>query len=117
GQGLIALPNKDAIAMQLPASIKHNKNASESVYFVAAYHQLHCLTIVRAALYHFSEGIEQTVPLVHTLHCLNSLRQDVMCHADNDLLYTDDGKVFGDGQVRTCHDWDALEEWTVAHKI
>lgn len=28
---------------QLPASVKHGSNASESVYFVSAYHQIHCL--------------------------------------------------------------------------
>lgn len=117
GQGLVALSNDEAMARRLPASVKHNNNASESVYFVAAYHQIHCLTVIRAALYHFSENMTQTVPLAHTLHCLDSLRQEVMCHADDDLLYTDDGKIFGDGQVRQCRDWDGLREWTERNKI
>jgi hypothetical protein len=117
GQGLIALPNTAAAAQHLPASVSHNGNTSASVYFVAAYHQIHCLTVIRAALYHFSEGVEQTVPLPHVLHCLDSLRQDVLCHADDELLYTEDGKVFGDGQVRECRDMAALREWTERNKI
>ncbi|OAL48590.1 hypothetical protein IQ07DRAFT_601210 [Pyrenochaeta sp. DS3sAY3a] len=117
GQGLITLPNTAAAAQHLPASVSHNGNTSASVYFVAAYHQIHCLTVIRAALYHFSEGVEQTVPLPHVLHCLDSLRQDVLCHADDELLYTEDGKVFGDGQVRECRDMAALREWTERNKI
>jgi len=117
GQGLVALSNTEAMRRRLPASVKHGSNASESVYFVSAYHQIHCLSVIRAALYHFSEGVDQTVPLVHTLHCLDSLRQEVMCHADSDLLYTEDGKIFGDGQVRECKDWDKLRSWTEHRKI
>jgi len=31
-----------------------------------------------------------------------------MCHEDDDLLHMDDGKAFGDEQVRECRDWEAL---------
>jgi hypothetical protein len=74
-------------------------------------------SVIRAALYHFKEGVPQTVPIMHTLHCLDSLRQDTMCHADKTLLYTENGKVFGDGQVRECRDWDKLNEWIGRHHI
>ena len=40
-----------------------------------------------------------------------------MCRADDALLYTEDGKVFGDGQVRVCRDWEALRAWTVENRI
>jgi hypothetical protein len=40
-----------------------------------------------------------------------------MCHADSGLLYTEDGKIFGDGQVRECKDWDKLRTWTEQWKI
>jgi hypothetical protein len=72
-------------------------------------------SVIRAALYHFQEDVPQTVPIMHTLHCLDSLRQDTMCQADKTLLYTDNGKVFGDGQVRECRDWEALNEWIGQH--
>ncbi|KAF2790299.1 hypothetical protein K505DRAFT_220508, partial [Melanomma pulvis-pyrius CBS 109.77] len=113
GQGLVAIPNAVATSLHLPASIAFPAKLSTSTYFVAAYHQIHCLSVIRAALYHFAEGTPQTVPMMHTLHCLDSLRQEVMCHADGTLLYTEDGKVFGDGQVRECGDWEGLREWTV----
>jgi hypothetical protein len=117
--------------------VPYKGNVSERTYFVAAYHNIHCLvrfsharfhpysnrvlrsqqSVIRAALYHFQEGVPQTVPLMHTLHCLDSLRQDTMCHADKTLLYTENGKVFGDGQVRECRDWDKLNEWIGRHHI
>jgi hypothetical protein len=40
-----------------------------------------------------------------------------MCHAGKTLLYTENGKVFGDGQVRECGDWDKLNEWIGRHHI
>ncbi|KAF2832203.1 hypothetical protein CC86DRAFT_366075 [Ophiobolus disseminans] len=117
GAGLVHIPRDYAASLQLPHSVPYQGNASERVYFVAAYHNIHCLSVIRAALYHFQEGVPQTVPIQHTLHCLDSLRQDTMCHAEKTLLYTENGKVFGDGQVRECRDWDALNDWIARHHI
>ncbi|KAF2192971.1 hypothetical protein K469DRAFT_714992 [Zopfia rhizophila CBS 207.26] len=113
GQGVVYLPTEWAEERGLPTSDKNVNNASESTYFVAAYHQLHCLSVIRAALYHFKEQHVQKVKWDHTIHCLDSLRQSVMCRADDTLLYTEDGNVFGDGQVRRCRDWKGLQEWIV----
>lgn len=135
GAGLVHIPRSYAAELQLPQSVPYKGNVSERTYFVAAYHNIHCLvskyflfvlaramltcsqSVIRAALYHFEEGVPQTVPIMHTHHCLDSLRQDTMCHADKTLLYTENGKVFGDGQVRECRDWDALNEWIAMHHI
>lgn len=35
-----------------------------------------------------------------------------MCNMDATLLYTEDGIIFGDGQVHECRDWDAMIAWT-----
>ncbi|KAH7405832.1 hypothetical protein DE146DRAFT_649808 [Phaeosphaeria sp. MPI-PUGE-AT-0046c] len=117
GAGLVHIPRAYASELQLPQSVPYKGNVSERTYFVAAYHNIHCLSVIRAALYHFEEGVPQTVPIKHTHHCLDSLRQDTMCHADKTLLYTENGKVFGDGQVRKCRDWDALNEWIGMHHV
>jgi hypothetical protein len=54
----------------------------------------------------------QTVEWAHAHHCLDSLRQAVLCQADSTLLYTDNwGLSFGDGQEKMCRDWKSLANW------
>jgi hypothetical protein len=115
GAGLVTVPKSWAAEHSLPVSKENPSNSSNAVYFTAVYHQLHCLTVVRAALYHFRENVQQTVPWKHVSHCLDSLRQVVMCNRDDALLYTEDGNVFGDGQVHQCRDWDSLQQWVAQH--
>jgi hypothetical protein len=55
--------------------------------------------------------------LEHNLHCIESLRQDVMCHADDTPRYTGYSKkpVSGVMQTRQCRSWDKLEAWARDH--
>ncbi|KAH6618350.1 hypothetical protein B0J18DRAFT_412732 [Chaetomium sp. MPI-SDFR-AT-0129] len=115
GAGLVTVEKDWATAQHLPQSLANPGDDNSSVYFVAGFHQLHCVTVVRAALYHFKEGKEQTVPWKHVTHCLDSLRQLVQCKADAALLYTEDTNVFGDGQIHQCNDWTALTIWASDH--
>ncbi|KAI1358924.1 hypothetical protein F5Y08DRAFT_320811 [Xylaria arbuscula] len=117
GDGLVTLPDEWSSSQNLPASIKRYPDSEDSIYFVAAYHQLHCLAILRSVIYHLKEGSKLTVPFAHATHCLDSLRQSAMCHADDTLLYTVDTHTYGDGQPRLCKDWSALERWTKHHRI
>lgn len=56
----------------------------------------------------------------HSIHCLNILRDVIMCNADDLPLYTGyrhenahvKDPVAGRGQVKMCRDWDALMKWT-----
>ena len=54
-----------------------------------------------------------TYPFEHMMHCLDALRRDVLCNADDTPRYetrtpTPDS---GTGQVRMCRDWSKLEAW------
>lgn len=56
----------------------------------------------------------------HMLHCLNIMRQSIICNADDTPMYTGhvvDGKIAmaGLGQKRMCRDWNALTSWSNAH--
>ncbi|KAK3997788.1 hypothetical protein QBC44DRAFT_45620 [Cladorrhinum sp. PSN332] len=115
GAGLVSVEKSWATARHLPVSLPNPADGNSAVYFVAGFHQLHCVTVVRAALYHFRENKEQTVPWKHVTHCLDSLRQLVQCKADDALLYTEDTNVFGDGQIHRCNDWTALTIWASDH--
>jgi len=55
------------------------------------------------------------VPWEHVIHCLDSIRQSLMCSLDETLLYTETGDIWGDGQVHVCRDWDAFVKWVEVH--
>lgn len=74
-------------------------------------------TVIQASLYRLSEHRDLDVPWGHVTHCLDSLRQAVLCKVDSTLLYTKDAKVFGDGQVHACHDWTSLVQWAENHAL
>ena len=58
-------------------------------------------------------GEKQFIPEDHVLHCLDSLRQDIMCRPDDTPMPTIQQRhKIGDGQERKCKDWDALVAWT-----
>ncbi|TAQ84694.1 hypothetical protein B7494_g6983 [Chlorociboria aeruginascens] len=58
-------------------------------------------------------------PREHTLHCLNILREAIVCDADDTPRYTgrlndqaeEEHPTSGVGQVRTCKDWSKLVDW------
>ena len=69
------------------------------------------------------DGNNQTLAREHVAHCLNTLREEVMCNADDTPRYT--GRVneqasaehatSGIGQTKMCRDFNQLEQWAVEH--
>ena len=55
----------------------------------------------------------QTRRFEHVLHCMEALRQDIICNADDTPRYTTISKEpeSGVGQARMCRDWGKLERW------
>ena len=49
----------------------------------------------------------------HVIHCVDQLRREAICNADDTPRYStsDDSPVSGHGQVRMCRNWDKLEDW------
>lgn len=60
-------------------------------------------------------GRPQPIALIHISHCLDQLRQDVICNADDTPRYAgyQDPPGTGAGQVRMCKDWTKLEKWAL----
>lgn len=54
----------------------------------------------------------------HALHCVDHMRKDAMCGAD-DFLLPSPKSLYGSpgprGQSRVCKDWDALVDWAQEH--
>ena len=53
----------------------------------------------------------------HVVHCLDALRQDVLCTADDTPRYAVQQRETptGGGQYRECKDWSQLEAWVQEH--
>ncbi|KAK8122647.1 hypothetical protein PG984_011317 [Apiospora sp. TS-2023a] len=97
---------------------------------IEAFHLLHCLNAVRKGLvttydyYWGSRGYGFAPPAVfarHLSHCVDVLRQHLMCHADLEPFVFNwrvgQEKPYADFAVRkTCVDFEYLLEWSETHK-
>jgi len=110
--GIVAVDHHWAADRNLPASMSLPSDSSKGVYIIDAYHQIHCLTIIRKTFIEIAEGKTPSVPLQHSRHCFDSLLQYIMCGNSGDtLLYTWGRNETGDGQIRKCIDWNSRKQW------
>ncbi|KAK1139856.1 hypothetical protein N8T08_011101 [Aspergillus melleus] len=104
-----------AESMNLPASWVFPWDPNRRIYFVKVFHQLHCLKVMRRSFHDLRTDGESPIPVGHVEHCLDSLRQDLMCAADDtpmpslELL-----NGSGEGQMMQCKDFDKIVAWTQA---
>ncbi|KAF7860757.1 hypothetical protein EAF04_008275 [Stromatinia cepivora] len=110
--GFVAVDREWAEEHNLPASMSLPSDSSKGVYVIDAYHQVHCITIIRKTLSEVASGQDPSVPLQHSWHCFDSLLQYVMCGTSGDtLLYTWGRNQTGSGQLRRCIDWNSRKNW------
>lgn len=73
---------------------------------------------IHRLLYDAHHGRPLSRDIGHALHCVDHLRKDAMCEA-NDFLLPSPKSRYGDpgprGQSRVCKDWDALVSWAEEH--
>ncbi|MCJ1271668.1 hypothetical protein MMC22_011573 [Lobaria immixta] len=109
---VVALTDDYAQQHGLKMSGRFPWDDEKGIYFLKAFHNLHCLKLMRKAFVDYQRGNEQIIESSHIHHCLDSLRQDVMCKADDTPMPT--SKIphhVGDGQVLQCRDWNKLIAW------
>jgi len=92
---------------------------------IAAFHQLHCLNEIREGVYAMEEGDvkddrsttkhthDHGSYLPHIRHCIDLLRQSLMCQPDLTVEVKDEelGGVTGFGTEHQCVDWPQLLDW------
>jgi len=110
-----------AVALDRTWVKEHNVPVSDSwpwddekgLYYVKAFHNMHCLKIIRKAYHSAVEGHDYNVSTHHLDHCFDALRQDTLCRADDTPMPVD-GTIgsIGGGQDLKCRDWNKLIEWT-----
>ncbi|KAF6234052.1 hypothetical protein HO173_007882 [Letharia columbiana] len=84
------------------------------------YHQLHCLKFLRQMLYHDYYRINKPTNPIHIDHCIDNLRQNLMCKADVSLLTFD--WVSNDRAPKPnfdiqheCKNWESIDAWAEDH--
>jgi mycotoxin biosynthesis protein UstYa len=45
------------------------------------------------------------------MHCVEAIREWIICHPDDTLLAKVDGLLPGEGQLRKCKNFGAYKEW------
>ena len=71
------------------------------------------------ALRELEQGLPQTTPMHHHIHCLDALQENAICSADDTLrpASSDAGKPQNARRWphKQCRDWDQLERWALQH--
>ncbi|PKY02318.1 hypothetical protein P168DRAFT_257591 [Aspergillus campestris IBT 28561] len=100
---------------------------------VEGLHHLHCLNLLRQALYYNYEYYrargdgafknEEYIVRKHVSHCLDILRQQLMCTVDFGVfgqiwVYPDNPEPFVDfNSVHVCRNFEAVREWAERNQL
>ncbi|KAF2174154.1 hypothetical protein M409DRAFT_16423 [Zasmidium cellare ATCC 36951] len=128
GKGFVRVP-KDQTQGLGETHLLHN---GDGEYCLSVFHQLHCVAMLRNALNSMrSEGKIMTHdsgddgqdPLVHVDHCIDYLRQSIMCSGDMTLEHYSmlDNGTLGPGVNgyfvnHQCKNWDQIVDFATTHR-
>lgn len=116
GDGIVELPNE--FTTHLPVSLPSPHNPStHKVYGVSMFHQLHCLNFLRFAYY--PEAIEDMAPwdiAAHRDHCLDFIRQAIMCNGDSTFEPLTAVGINGMGAIHQCRNFERIFSWAYDHR-
>ncbi|RYP62928.1 hypothetical protein DL770_009503 [Monosporascus sp. CRB-9-2] len=111
--------------MRHVAADPHEWEEDSEGYGVAVMHQVHCVAVVKHALLTYEETGKSDANQVHLHHCVETLRQAVMCHADLTLEHPGmdnpyDVVLSGWENTHLCRDWGsvitAISKHAIKHK-
>ncbi|KAF3100588.1 hypothetical protein TWF706_006141 [Orbilia oligospora] len=112
GRGFISLSKLiQSSATPLPESLVSQDTTHKGQFAVSSFHQLHCLHMVVKS--YFSALGSHDHDVVHTKHCLEYLRNSIVCSADSALepWKKELNGVDGFGNVHMCRDFEGLFKW------
>lgn len=115
--GVVALPDTFAASHKLRTAQRFPWDTTKGIYIIHGLHNLHCLKIIYISLSEFRDGEIQSRAWHHIAHCLDALRRQILCDADDTPRATERRVevVSGLGQHRMCRDWGELERWARSH--
>ncbi|KAK6510076.1 hypothetical protein TWF481_004789 [Arthrobotrys musiformis] len=112
GRGFISLSKLiQSSTTPLPKSLVSQDTTHNGQFAVSSFHQLHCLHMVVKS--YFSALGSHDHDVVHTKHCLEYLRNSIVCAADSALepWKKELNGVDGFGNTHMCRDFEGLFKW------
>lgn len=115
--GVVALSDEWAAQHDLRLAQRFPWDQTKGIYILHGFHNLHCLKIVYLSLSEFRRGVSQSRSWHHISHCMDALRRQILCDADDTPRATDRRMevVTGVGQHRKCRSWRELENFAAKH--
>lgn len=115
--GVVALSDEWAARHNLRTAQRFPWDQTKGIYILHGYHNLHCLKLIHTSLSEFRRGVPQSRSSHHIVHCMDALRRQILCDADDTPRATERRAevVSGVGQHRTCRSWKDLEEFSKRH--
>ncbi|KAG6108528.1 hypothetical protein E4U31_007661 [Claviceps sp. LM219 group G6] len=88
-------------------------DAKTEGFSVAVMHQIHCVAILKHSfMLYRQDAMSEDIELEHIDHCVEYLRQTLICHGDLTLerpsMQTYPQGATGWGEMHQCRDWDQL---------
>lgn len=116
GNGLVSVSKSDRAAHGLSETWPDPDTPGNGLYFMAGYHNLHCLAKIRTSVFEYQAQENQSEPWAHVVHCIDQLRQTMMCNIDTTLVPMSGPKEFIDGHYHVCKDYHDVFEWAGQHR-
>ncbi|KAI1089106.1 hypothetical protein F5B19DRAFT_468783 [Rostrohypoxylon terebratum] len=115
--GVVALSDSWAAQHNLRTAQRFPWDQTKGIYILHGFHNLHCLKIIHITLSELRRGVPQSRSRHHVDHCLDALRRQILCDADDTPRATDRRPevLSGLNQHRMCRSWEQLEDWAKKH--
>ncbi|WPG98223.1 Hypothetical protein R9X50_00101100 [Acrodontium crateriforme] len=122
GGGAVALSSAFVDRYGVPRNAAPTpEDPSKGIYMIAGYHQMHCLSIVRDALYWLNGTLAKWPDnngfmWDHVLHCVEAVRQGLTCNMDPTLINLNETwPGIPNGQKHECRNLDAMRKFADAN--
>ncbi|KAH6717964.1 hypothetical protein DL95DRAFT_332213 [Leptodontidium sp. 2 PMI_412] len=116
GNGLVSVSKSDREAHGLSETWPDPDTPGNGLFFMAGYHNLHCLAKIRTSVFQSQAQKNQSEPWAHVVHCIDQIRQTIMCNIDTTLVPMSGPKEFIDGHYHVCKDYRDVFEWASQHR-
>lgn len=115
--GVVALSDSWAAEHGLRTAQRFPWDQTKGIYILHGFHNLHCLKIIHMSLSEYRQESTQSRSWHHISHCMDALRRQILCDADDTPRATERRRevVSGLHQHRKCRSWEALEDFAKSH--
>ncbi|KAI1325973.1 hypothetical protein F5Y16DRAFT_250380 [Xylariaceae sp. FL0255] len=116
--------SKEEVARAGLETVDLEDGSGDQIVLSTTYHMLHCIYVLYQLNHPEFYGVDPgLVPQdIHVDHCVDNLRQYLMCHATDSLMTfvwrEDTPRPYPAlDTTETCVDWDYYDKWTRAHSL